>query len=417
MDTGTFVALVAAVVGVAAAIFSAYLAIAPQALARREAGTDRFRRVRNHLVNRVPALLASAEAAQLRFRFDRELPLLTRPGWVSDRPLPLDAVALSLRGARPDESIEAARDKAQRYWPSRPGGRITSYSTAIQEFARPALWFNGLSYRLMEIHVLPTDPTPRLELQFSEACYFDGLDTSEPLAYETALRHMFGRHNPMNGPYRRWLADPFDLSRRCAIPGVNVLTLRFSRDTASFFLHIRDPTHVASMNTTHVIPAGEFQPHANVLTIVRKDLDLWRAIVREYAEEFLGVPDAAGGGGGIIDFDRDEPYVHLSQARRRGQVSVFFLGIGLDPLAWKPEICVACVWVAETFDRIFCSMISHNDEGELVVGQQNRGLEFTADNVLRYAAHPGTDPAAAACLRLAWRWRSELGLPMFRRRG
>jgi agmatine/peptidylarginine deiminase len=62
------------------------------------------------------------------------------------------------------------------------------------------------------------------------------------------------------------------------------------------------------MNATGVVPGGEFQPHNDILPVWRTDLDLWRNVMREYAEEFLGFQESMGRGGAIINYENDEPY-------------------------------------------------------------------------------------------------------------
>ncbi|MDT0469409.1 hypothetical protein [Streptomyces gibsoniae] len=415
MDLGTLIGVAGLLVGV----FAAVLAWAPQRIASREESAALFEQIRRHLKAHRLELSAACTARQSAHRVDGELPLLTRPGWIPDQPLDLDAVRMTLREARADEHLDAAREQLVPYWPRSSGTRLESYCAAIEALDRPTIWFNGPSYRLLEARTPreagPDGPGTGLDLTFTLGHYFDGLDTTEALGYEEALHQLRRGPEPLKGRYRRWLADPFVLNRRAALPGVNVLTVRAGDDGTYFFLHRRGTASVAvAMNTTHVAPAGEFQPHADVLPVWGTDLDLWRTIMREYAEEFLGVPDAAGSGGRIIDYSRDAPYASFERARCDGAVRVRFLGLGLDPLTWKPEICVLCVWDAAIFDRTFADMQQRNDEGVLVVGTRAeegyRGIPFTADNVLGYARHDQTLPAGRACLTLAWRWRGELGL-------
>ncbi|MFD7506017.1 hypothetical protein [Streptomyces sp. NPDC059850] len=404
-------------VGLLVAIVAAALAWAPQRLASRERGTAQFTGARRHLKAERAQLTALCVARQAEHRADGELALLTRPGWVPDRPLPLDAVRMTLREARPRERPDVRRKELLRYWPRDTGGRrLESYAAAIEALDRPGVWFNGPSYRLLDVSPPVDRPGEGLALDFTLGRYFDGLDTTESLAYEEALRHLRAGGpgaRPLGGPYRRALADPFALDRRSALPGVSALTIRVEGDDPYFFLHRREAGKVAvAMDTTHVAPAGEFQPHADVLPVWQSDLDLWRTTMREYAEEFLGAPDATGSGGVTLDYAHDTPYARFEEALRTGQVRVRFLGLGLDPLTWKPEFCLVCVWDAAAFDEIFAAMGDRNEEGVLVVGTRAqegyRGIPFTEDNVLGYAAHEETLPAGRACLTLAWRWRQQL---------
>ncbi|MFF2385414.1 hypothetical protein [Streptomyces sp. NPDC058108] len=426
-----------AVAGLLVGIVAAGLAWAPRRQAGREQGIALFVRVRGHLKGHRAELSTACAEAQTAHRADRELVLLTRPGWIPDRPLPLDAVRMTLRESRPEEQLGSRRADLVRYWPQVPGARrAATYSAAIEAYDRPGVWFNGTSYRLLDVTPPPAGlPRDGLDLAFALGRYFDGLDTTEPLAYEEALRHLRGASAPLRGPFRRGLGSPFALHGRAALPGVSTLTIRVENGGsggsggtngaaddgsdgtggAYFFMHRRDAGKVAvAMDTTHVAPAGEFQPHADVLPVWHSDLDLWHNTMREYAEEFLGAPDATGGGGVTLDYAHDLPYAHFARAVRDGRVRVRFLGLGLDPLSWKPEICLVCVWDAAAFDEIFAGMGEHNEEGVLVVGARAgdgyRGVPFTAGNVLGYAGHASTLPAGRACLTLAWRWRRELGL-------
>jgi hypothetical protein len=364
---------------------------------------DNFKATRRHLKGRVGDLVEQAAAEQKDARAHDDLALLTKTGWIPGRPLPLDSVELRLREATAGESLDPARAQVRAGLP-----QVESYSEAIGRFDPPNIWFDSPSYRLMGVE--PTADGVRLE--FALARYFDGQDTTAYLEYELADRHARGEAQITVGPYRTWLGDPFDLGRRCGLTGISALTVRRSPGDAFFFMHRRDPAQVATaMNTTHVTPAGEFQPYSDAPSVLRSDLRLWHSVMREYTEEFLGLPEVTGSGGSV-DYADDVPYKHFTNARRNGDVQVHFLGIGLDPLTWKPELCLVCVWDAPAFDEIFRAMVGHNEEGLLITGEEgDRGMRFTAENVLAYAGEPTTLPTARACLKLAWQWREELGIP------
>jgi hypothetical protein len=242
------------------------------------------------------------------------------------------------------------------------GIRAETYSSAVEIYDRPQACFDSSAYRLLD--VAPGGAAAdgaAVTLTFTMARYFDGQDTAEFLAHEAAARDGAAKRRLAGGPYRRWLADPFRFGQRAALPGISALTIRCADQGAFFFMHRRDPGKVAvAMNATNVAPAGEFQPHDDVIPVWRTDLSIWNNVMREYAEEFLGRAEAAGQGGSVIDFERHEPYRQFARALRDGGVTVWFLGIGLDPLTWKPEICVACLWKASAFDRIFTDNVDVN---------------------------------------------------------
>ncbi len=412
--------IVLAAAAVVAAFATWRLAVAPWRSATEEASAERFRSTRRHLKREICKLVPASLAEQDRFRADRELPVLTKEHWIPANPLPLELVSLRLDPAVDDESLTEAKERVRRLLPfHRDRHEIRSYSEAVGLYDRPAIWFNGPSYRLLKVCPAEQDQgcgRPGLELTFAAARYFDAQDTSEFLAYEFAERNAQERRELTRGAYRRWLSDPFDLGRRCAIPGINSLTVRSTASGSFFFMHHRDASKVGvSMNTDHVAPAGEFQPHNDILPVWQKDLDLWRNAMREYAEEFLGNKDSAGRGGQIINYDRDEPYRQLVAARQRGDVVIKFLGIGLDPVSWKPELAIICIWKSQAFDRIFRKMVEVNPEGLLIVGERKgsgyEGLTFDESNVLGYANRETTLAGGRMCLMLAWRWRHELGIP------
>jgi len=413
---GTSLALAGVLIGLAAV----YLAIAPQRRARTLGSIDAFRRTRSHLKRDVGSLYERSLAEQDGSRFYKELPILTREHWIPPQPLPSDAVELELRELTVTLDPAEARRRVSRYLPRRGNGStVDSYSEAIGLYDRPQVWFNGGAYRLMDVVAQAATPGTggtAFRLTFGPARYFDGQDTSEFLGLEAAERAARGKRVVTGGAYRAWLADPFDFSRRAALPGISTLTIRRSSKEAYFFMHRRDPSKVAvAMNATNVSPAGEFQPYNDVLPAWQADLNLWHNVMREYAEEFLGRVDSMGQGGSIIDYELNEPYSGFAEAKRQGAVVFRFLGIGLDPLNWKPEICTVCIWKDSVFDKLFKEMVEVNEEGVIVVGERAKrgyhGMRFNAGNVLAYANTETTFPPGRTCLRLAWKWRHLLQIP------
>lgn len=121
--------------------------------------------------------------------------------------------------------------------------------------------------------------------------------------------------------------------------------------------------------------------------------------------------------GAPIDYLNERPYSLLHNAYRDGKIRPYVLGIGLDPLTWKPTILTVCVFEAGLFDALFTDMVRESGEGLLelptrstTAGGVFRGWRFEEDVVLRYARSPTVLPAARAGLALAWRFREELGL-------
>lgn len=210
------------------------------------------------------------------------------------------------------------------------------------------------------------------------------------------------------------IGDPFDTARRAIIPAITTLTLRLRRYPAepTFLLHWRDPACVATAAGVYdVIPAGEFQPSGVALWDRANDFSLWRNIVREFSEELLGRPEHDGTRSSPIDYSRWPLYEQLSDARRRGSLSAFVLGLGLDALTLAATILTVVVVDDDLFEDVFGATVRFNEEGEVVAigeGSAAEGIPFTESAIDRLL---DTEPVAApgaACLALAWKHRHSL---------
>jgi hypothetical protein len=148
-----------------------------------------------------------------------------------------------------------------------------------------------------------------------------------------------------------------------------------------------------------------------------EDFDLWKSIIREYVEEFLGEDDARDRNGAPIDYVNTPPYCHLQIAYRNQQIIPYLLGVGLDPVTWKPTILTTCVIKSDAFDELFSNMVSKNREGILELQDRKRrqsgvfkGLPFDEKTIQSYTANSSVLPAARAGLALAWQFREQLGI-------
>ena len=422
MNTGLAISIAA----LGLSLVGVIIAVMNQAAARRKRRDEQARKnfieAREYLKINRGALAEAAIDAQSEFQWDAHVPLLTRPGWIPSQPLSLDEVSVQLREPSQEEvaALVQGRSRLLDYWPQGcDGRRLSRYSQAIIEYDKSARMEDRPSYRLIGVHV-GSISSPRYELTLTEASYFDGVDTGESLAHETAFRKFSEHEAPAGGPYRSWLADPFRLGIRAAMPGINTLTIRLSKGQPSIYMHKRGFNAGVSMGVLHVAPAGEFQPQTADPTIWASDLSILKNIIREYAEEFLGVDEATGSGGITIDYQKDHPYSEFFRAIHSGKMKVFYLGMGLDPVSWKPEILTACVFEQGTFDRIFRDMVTDKiDEGTggiLLVGKDRSGgrisgrrfggLPLYAESTKAFSDLKKTLPAGVACLELVRRWES-----------
>jgi len=105
-----------------------------------------------------------------------------------------------------------------------------------------------------------------------------------------------------------------------------------------------------------VMPTGVFQPASIMPPHDDADFDMWRNMMREYSEEFLGNHEHDGNGN-HIDYENQEPFRSLNAARREGRVKIYYLGTGVDALNFVGDGLTVAVYDADTFDDIFRDMV------------------------------------------------------------
>ena len=284
------------------------------------------------------------------------------------------------------------------------GQRYPTYAEALGDLARPRLYDDRPCYRLLAVELQEDRPT----LSFSLGTYFDVLNVCEAAAHELADARMRIRGgHPAGGdlPVRTLIGDPCDLSRRSMLPAISVLTVRRSDAGDAVVIHARDSTRVAHGGGLHqVMPVGMFQPSAAGEWNVANDFDLWRCIVREYSDEFLGA-DEHQGLDRALDYGGWPFYRSLADARRTGRVSAHFLGLGVDSLSLVTDLLVTVVFEADVFDDLFDGGVTANAEGDLV-GQSANGSGIALVPVTEPLSSLRAQSAGAALLAM------RLGAPL-----
>jgi hypothetical protein len=300
-------------------------------------------------------------------------PLLSAAGWLPDAPIPLRDIAIEFR---PDVAA------APKLTPP------TRYGETMLALAPPLVFENRPTYRLIGVDL------PRLV--FGRGRYFDGIDTGEAVAHEFAA----GRAD-----LRAAIGDPLDLSRRPVNLAISTLTVRLSRELgrAWFLLHWRDPAKVGHAGGMYqVVPVGIFQPAGDEAG----DFDLWRCMVREFAEELAGQAEDYGG---RIDYDAWPFARRVTAALETGRIRAWCLGLGVDPLSFAADLLTVVVIDDDLFRELFGELFGggpvDNAEGRVLAAR-----EFRADVVERTVSGEPMQAAGAALLRLAWANRGALGL-------
>jgi hypothetical protein len=395
---GLILAAVAAVTGVVAVLYARHQARASKEHDDAVERLERFQRARRRLRESYDDVLRRASESSRDQLLRPDLRILGLPGYLLPAPIDLADVDVRLDDVRERASYQPIVERWAKVWPlSRHGTRLDRYSDAIVEHDKPALWFGGPSYRLVDAR--PVDG--KLSLSYEIGDYHDAVNTQEV--------HGFLWAADLLTPGSTDRPDPFDFRRRCASTAVCTLTI-VRGDVPTFLMHLRDPDRVAvAGNQFHVTPAGEFEP-SSIRPDVDRDFDLWRNIQREYAEEFLGLVESFGGRSGAApDYDR-HPFADLDELRGQGEIDVRCLGIGVNPLTLKPEILTTAVFSASAFEQVFPGLLTDpsllpDDEGTKLISA------FTEADVERYLAHDRINPLAHALLRLAWESREVILAP------
>ena len=367
-------------------------------------------RVRSYLREHRHALAVDAAGDYPAERRVAGTPLLAAPEWQLAEPVPLHGIELEFspgpgptgadwgrpRSAEAGPALGPVLDgTAAPLLPERPDGtRYGSYSDVLRDLAAPAVFENRPTYRLTGADL------GQGRLSFTRGRYFDGVDTGEAAAHEYAATRLGGRPAGL----RARIADPCDLSRRPVNLAITTLTLRFEAATgrASFLLHWRDPAKVGHAGGMYqVIPVGIFQPSGEACWHEREDFSLWRCMLREFDEELRGTPEEYGAG--PVDYGSWPFARHMAAALDRGQIRVWCLGLGVDPLTYATDLLTVAVIDSRVFDELFSLDPRGNAEGRVLAAR-----EFAADIVDRIVTSEPVQAAGAAVLRLAWRHRESL---------
>ena len=362
-------------------------------------GQRQWRQVRAYLGEHRYAL-AVAAARDYPDRMTVEgTPLLAADRWLPAAPVPLGSVELRyLPDARPP-GVTGTEPAAAGLLPARlDGRRYRRYSDAVADLARPGLFSDRPTYRLVDADLAGAPP----RLGFGAGSYFGGVDVGEACAHEYAAAALGGPAAQL----RSAVGDPCDPARRPVTVAISTLTLRYDRagNAATFALHRRDAAAVGHAGGLYqVLPVGIFQPAGTGPGDVSADFSLWRCMIREFAEELLGEPEVRPVGGAPIDYAAWPLAAQLTDALHSGQIRAYCLGLGVDPLTFATDLLTAVVIDAPRYDQLFGRLVRANVEGAVLPD-----LPFDRPTIDRYARHEPTQAAGAAVLALAWRHRRAL---------
>ena len=166
--------------------------------------------------------------------------------------------------------------------------------------------------------------------------------------------------------YRDAFGNPTNLNVCSSAMATCALTLRYDRatGTAMFPMHYRDPALVGHAGGLYqVIPVGIFQPSGEAEWNEANDFDLWRGLLREYAEELLGASEEYGSEDAPIDYASWPLARAMTDALGSGEIRAYCLGLGTDPLTYAMDLLAVVVIDAPLYDELFGALVSANAEG------------------------------------------------------
>jgi hypothetical protein len=334
-------------------------------------------------------------------------PLLAAPGWLPPAPVPLSAVRLQFRPQAVPPTVPPTvpdvASLAPLALPTRPdGSRYRRYSDVIGELAAPAVFENRPVYRLLTAD-LAIDASDEPRLVFGRGRFFDGVNVGGVAAFEYAAADL-GLIDRC--AYREAVGNPADVSVRPAALATCALTLRHDRatGTATFPLHYRDPALVGHAGGLYqVIPVGIFQPSGEAQWNEANDFDLWRGLLREYAEELLGASEEHGSERAPIDYAGWPLARAMTDALGSGEIRAYCLGLGTDPLTYATDLLAVVVIDAPLYDELFGALVSSNAEGRVLTPRP-----FDDQSVRELLTKAPLQAAASALLTLAHTHRDAL---------
>ncbi|MBE9572281.1 MAG: hypothetical protein IMF11_16765 [Proteobacteria bacterium] len=394
---GEISTVVIAVVGLIAAGFGIYRGVAVLQERKKGASVAHFMDARKAVKENRETFrrtaFKSARKKSAHLIVDNEVPLLVRENWLPTEPIPLENVELQFK---PDPGVKISL--STRKLPSYSGGKYKKYSDAIADLDKPKVFEDRLQYRLIEIE------GTRLSFSDKKHSYFDKINYGEYLMHELSHDKLGRWGIPGRSNRRRLLRHVQKPADYVVLTGISTLTLLHDGKDLRIIMHRRGKSETAyAMGTYHVIPAGEFQPSCLATASFREDFNLWKNIMREYAEELLCMDEYDGSG--TVPFNYNvEPFNLLEGERAANNIKAFYLGIGLDVITFQGEILTAVVFKEDTFKKVFPKVLDENREGKIITDKDRWGREFTQEE---YDSYQDANVLATgeAILNIAWKNR------------
>jgi len=323
-----------------------------------------------------------------------QYPVVTKAEWLPVRPIPLNEFDRELQK-------HWIPDQPEPPHPQLPVLRGENYAKFVRRMAPKVRQDDDFCYRLLEVRT----EKDKLTCVFSPSRYSQFISSCAVLGYEVAEWYMKnqqkrGRRRPRtNGvdlPARGQPRAIFNFENRSACPATSTILILVNTGKENcFYLHRRvSPELFDSPGGLHVVPSGQFQPDGTEDVYHDRDFSLTRTVMRELAEELLGVAEVEKSIWNDKDFYEDPRVQPFVAGLENGAVRAYFLGLGIDPLPTKPDFFAALVVDGSRIPEASLNFIGNWESGGKV-------LRVPLDRLKLLGHDKRMIPDGAMCLQLA----------------
>jgi hypothetical protein len=296
---------------------------------------------REHENRQKLAVIARAYYAKVPGVLD--LPMVTRSDWLAERPIPLSEFDEQLKRNWVHNAPDASAPLLNFL-----GGE--KFSNFIARMAPQVKQEDRFCYRLLDVD----STNKQLKLSFGPSRYRPFVNSCEALSYElgewcfrnrSTFESKWPRADGADLPNRGEAQAIFNLQNRSGCPACSTVLFLINHPKGDYFYLQRrtSPELLDSPGGLHVVPSGQFQNDTYEDANHDRGFSVQRTVMRELAEELLGLKEVEEAIQTLDDFYDDprvEPFV---SGIREGAVRGYFLGLGLDPLPTKPGLLTALV--------------------------------------------------------------------------
>lgn len=325
----------------------------------------------------------------LDYTANPELPLITRPRWIPERPIPI-----GLPGQELAFGYEFFAE--QLTFPNVSGLNATLHEVR-RSMNTSAKMRNDDTYRPLEIEVndrgLRLTCGPGRYFEYHDSCEILGLELSRwALANPGRRPNSDGSDLPLRGPAE----NIFDLRNRSAVVGVSTLLLALDYEGSDwYFRHERGHEVAVNPDAWSVVPSGTFQPIKPNLESHNEDFIIRSTILRELAEELLGRDELQWADDErALDFKKTPLLRDFVGLLDSGLARIYFLGIGFDPVSTVPEVLTTLIFRADDLPPGTMSKFKNNFEGRY------KKTKLSAAELRQFAHRQNVHSASVACARL-----------------